>query len=335
MSSKPDLGAKGAAWWNAAPAGIALFLGGFSLLNLIGELRWHGFDASLWWVDMGALPPFLARVVLLICGLALLAFGLHSPRSVWRRSFTVACGGFLGAVSLMNSIHFYVLIARGKIQAGIPVPLSLAITLGLVAVVVQAWQPRSALPPRTRLFSACAVALLCALLFPLGQMFLLGKTDYRRPAEVAVVLGARAYADGRPSVALADRVRTACELYHDGLVKKLLFSGGPGDGPVHETESMTRMAIGLGVRPEDILVDTHGLNTRATTRNTLQLLDELKASRVLVVSHFYHLPRVKLSYQRQLREVCTVPARESYLLGQIPFNMAREIVALWVYYLRP
>ncbi|HWQ90126.1 MAG TPA: YdcF family protein, partial [Clostridia bacterium] len=152
---------------------------------------------------------------------------------------------------------------------------------------------------------------------------------------VAVVLGARAYADGRPSDALADRVRTACELYRQGLARTLLFSGGPGDGAVHETEAMKRMAVGLGVKPEDILVDEQGLNTRATVRNTNALLDRLHADRVLVVSHFYHLPRIKLTYQRTQREVYTVPARESYVLRQLPWNMAREIAALWVYYLRP
>jgi len=86
-------------------------------------------------------------------------------------------------------------------------------------------------------------------------MFCFGKTDYRRDADVAVVLGARVYADGHLSDALADRVRTACQLYRSGLVKKLLFSGGPGEGAVHETEGMKRMALQLGVESRDILVD--------------------------------------------------------------------------------
>ena len=61
-----------------------------------------------------------------------------------------------------------------------------------------------------------AVAFACLAIFPLAQMFFFGKTDYRRPADAAVVLGARVYADGRLSDALADRVRTACQLYRDG-----------------------------------------------------------------------------------------------------------------------
>jgi hypothetical protein len=47
------------------------------------------------------------------------------------------------------------------------------------------------------------------------------------------------------------------------------------------------------------------------------------------------LPRIKLAYQRDGWDVFTVPAKESHLLRQMPYNMAREVAAIWVYYLRP
>jgi uncharacterized SAM-binding protein YcdF (DUF218 family) len=77
------------------------------------------------------------------------------------------------------------------------------------------------------------------------------------------------------------------------------------------------------------------LNTESTVKNTSLMFQELHASRILVVSHGYHLPRIKLAYHRAGTEVYTVPARESYFLRQMPYNMAREVAALWVYYLRP
>ena len=180
-----------------------------------------------------------------------------------------------------------------------------------------------------------AVAFACLVCFSLAQMFFFGKTDYRRPADAAVVLGARVYADGRPSDALADRVRTACQLYREGLVRRLVFSGGLGDGAIHETEAMKRMATALGVRAEDIWLDKAGVNTQATVRNTEAVFAQWHASRILVVSHAYHLPRIKLAYLRDGWDVFTVPAKESYLLRQMPYNMAREVAAMWVYYLRP
>ncbi len=318
------------------PAGVALFLGLFSIVNVLGSLFWSGFDASVWWVDMRSLPAWLARVLLAICGVSLIAFGFRRPASFRARAGTVFCAGFLATLSLVNTVVFFILSFKGHIISPIPLPVSLLVA-GFLAwiAILSMGAPKTPGRWQEGLGFTAAIAGLCAVAFPLAQMFLFGKTDYRRPAEVAIVLGARAYADGRPSDALADRVRTACELYREGNARKLLFSGGPGDGTVHETESMRNLAVKLGVPSQDIILDKGGLNTRATVRNTRALLDQMRASRVLVVSHFYHLPRLKLTYSRANREVYTVPARETYLLRQLPFNLAREVVALWVYYLRP
>ena len=98
---------------------------------------------------------------------------------------------------------------------------------------------------------------------------------------------------------------------------------------------MKRMALQLGVKEQDVLIDETGLNTQATVKNSEAIFARLQASRVLVVSHFYHLPRIKLAYQRAGWDVYTVPAKETYVLRQTPYNMAREVAALWVYYLRP
>ena len=331
---------------DALPRGLALFLGGFALLNIFGHLRASGFDANLWWIDFRAVPSWLSNAFLLVSAFCLVSFALRPQQSASRRLLTIVCIGLLGLVAALNAIEFYVLWIRGSIRAGIPVPFSLFVCGGLVAILfsrtaaVSETSRRMLLRPNDHkmsdsLLPTFVVCLACAATFPFAQMLFFGKTDYRRPADIAVVLGARVYADGRPSDALADRVRTACNLYHNGTVKKLLFSGGPGDGSIHETEGMKRMAIQLGVKPEDILLDAHGVNTQATVKNTEALFQQLHASRILVVSHFYHLPRIKLAYHREGWEVYTVPAKESYLLRQMPYNIAREVAALWVYYFRP
>ena len=52
------------------------------------------------------------------------------------------------------------------------------------------------------------------------------------------------------------------------------------------------------------------------------------------VSHFYHLPRIKMAYQRAGIEVYTVPARETRTLLKLPQFVAREVAAFWFYYAR-
>ena len=330
LPTQPGLEAR-----RALPRGLALFLGGFALLNILGGLCCAHFDANLWWIDLRVLPEALATALLLLSSACLVGFAVWPPRSGWRQFLTVGCVGALGVVALANTTQFFVLLARGVVSPGIPVPLSLFVGAALALILAAACR-RAAPNCRTggRL-RALAVAFACLVCFPLAQMLFFGKTDYRRPADAAVVMGARVYADGRLSDALADRVRTACQLYRDRLVRRLVLSGGPGDGAIHETEAMKRMATGLGVKAEDIWLDKAGLSTQATVRNTEPLFLQWHASRILVVSHAYHLPRIKLAYQRDGWDVFTVPAKETYFLRQMPYNMAREVAALWVYYLRP
>src|SRR5205085_2927019 len=124
--------------------------------------------------------------------------------------------------SLFETEVFFRLLFGKHISAGVPLPMSLAIGCALVFILASILRGRPAKNDAKSAFQVITVAFACLLAFPLAQIFCFGKTDYRRPADVTVVLGARVYSDGRPSDALADRVRTACALYRDGLTHKLL-----------------------------------------------------------------------------------------------------------------
>jgi uncharacterized SAM-binding protein YcdF (DUF218 family) len=311
---------------------LALFFGTFSLLNLAGNMRLSGFDANLWWIDLRALPELPATLFLFVASVCLVAFGLRPPQSAWRRRLTGGVLLALAAATVWNILEYYSLLWHGKVRTPLPLPFSSVILAALVLIFLGNRQPAPPARFSGRLMAALAV---CVAAFPLAQMMFFGHTDYRRQADVAVVFGARAYKDGHPSDALADRVRTAYDLYRDGLVKKIIFSGGPGDGAISETEAMRRLALRLGVKAEDILTDDHGLTTAATVKNTAATFAQLGARQILVVSHFYHLPRIKLAYQRAGWNVYTVPAKETRFIWKMPYFVARESAAMWSYYLRP
>ena len=317
---------------------LALAIGAFATVNALVDLWLPGFDANLWWMDLRPLGPAGGRVALLGSGALLLAFALRPPERGARRALSLVAVAVLLVAAIGSSITYLALVARGAVttRLAVPIPLSLAVAAALALIL------RSLLAGPARLAGTGhpgrVVGVVLVLLgpgFPLGQMVLFGRTDYRRPADAAVVFGARAYADGRPSDALADRVLTAVELYREGWAPVLVFSGGPGDGEVHEAEAMRNMAIDLGVPPSAILLDRSGLSTQATVEGTCALFGERGFRRVLAVSHAYHLPRVKLAFARAGREVYTVPARESYLLTRMPLLMAREVVAVGYYWMRP
>jgi uncharacterized SAM-binding protein YcdF (DUF218 family) len=295
--------------------GIALFLGCFTLLNLVGDLRFAGTSGNVWWIDVPLLPLPFARALLALVAAALLWFAVaHPPRVV-----TLIAATLVFVAALANAVAYYALLARGAIRSSVPLPLSLLIAASILLIVarvnrIESWQ-------------SIAIAFVAsAIVFPIAQIATFGTTDYRRPADVIVVFGAKVYADGTPSDALADRVRTACALYRAGLAPRLLFSGGPG-----EPASMQRLATSLGVPAAAIVSDPNGVNTESTARNTVALLHT--PARILAVSHFYHLPRIKMTYQRYGSEVYTVPCEDT-VPGSMPFNVAREVAAFWRYYLR-
>jgi uncharacterized SAM-binding protein YcdF (DUF218 family) len=295
--------------------GIALFLALFTLLNLAGDLRFSGASGNVWWIDFPLLPLPVSRTLLALIALALLWFALGRPP----RPLTLAAPAIVFVAAVANAVVYYTLLARHAIHSSVPIPLSLVIALSMLVIVFRCDAIES-----TR--SIALAFLASAVVFPIAQITTFGMTDYRRPADLIVVFGAKAYADGTPSDALADRVRTACALYRGGLAPRLLFSGGPG-----EPDSMQHLAESLGVPPAAILRDPAGLNTESTARNTVALLHS--PTRIMAVSHFYHLPRIKMTYQRYGNEVYTVPCADS-VPGTMPFNVAREVAAFWRYYLR-
>lgn len=84
---------------------IAAFLGGFTLLNLVGNLIFPGFDANLWWIDLSPLPPALATVVLLLGASALLVYAIHPPRKMRWRCVTLAPILLLTIAALLDSLQ--------------------------------------------------------------------------------------------------------------------------------------------------------------------------------------------------------------------------------------
>ena len=315
---------------------IALFSGGFLVLNVLGELLQGGFDETVVLVDLRGGPFLLTRLTLLLAAVLLLVWAAWPAAGRVRRALTVSAVGFMGLVALANTADFYGHLARGLIDPPFPMPFSLLVFVGLLwvlrALMTPSREPDHAAPSRGRGIAVLFGSGVLFLLFPLLQMVFFGATDYRRPADAAVVLGARAYADGQPSQALADRVRTGVALWHEGLVPYLVFSGGPGDGDIHETESMRRLALSLGVPEDAILLDRQGLCTADTARNVARMAGERNWSGVLAVSHAFHLPRIKMAFRREGVPVWTVPAEETRALRSKPYLMAREVAAFWAYW---
>lgn len=271
-----------------------------------GDAAWRGF-----WFGLASTPAWFEAA----CELALAA-AILSRRRVARVWIAVMAG-----VALVDAHRTFGVFAAGGVVTALPVPLSLGLGIGLA---MWAWRP----PVRRHWGVEMPAVALGLALVPSLWIAAFGLIDYRRPADAAVVLGAKAYRDLTPSLALYDRTRTGLELYEQGMVDELLFSGGAG-----EPETMWRMASEAGIPEESVILDAEGLNTRSTARNLARISRERGWTRVLAVSHYYHLPRLKMACRQEGIDVRTVPCRMSRRLVREPYFLARETVAFYAYLL--
>jgi uncharacterized SAM-binding protein YcdF (DUF218 family) len=319
---------------NSLARGTLLFFGVFLLLNVLGETFSPRFDQSIWITDLRGWPFLLRTLFLFALATALLVLSISKTVSPNLRIASVAVLAVAALLALWQSFVFYRTWNNGAFEPGVPLPWTLLVAVGLAVLAYGVTKDKWHIEQMRWLPFAGGIAF-AAVLFPLAQMAFFGKSDYRRQADAIVVYGARTYADGRLSDALADRMRTGIALYKEGRAPKLIFSGGPGDGSIHETEAMRDFAHKAGVPLQAMELDKAGLNTDLTARNVSKLAKAQKLERILAVSHFYHLPRVKMSLQRENLQTFTVPAKETYTLRKMPLLIAREVAAIWAYYLRP
>jgi vancomycin permeability regulator SanA len=319
--------------------GAAVLYGLLALLAVVAELRGASAGLSLWWIDLGVLPAPVRIVALAAGGAILLAWALVRETGRRLRATAAVVALLVAAVAVRDTIVILTASASGAARLGVTIPLSAVTAVGFGLLALVTWRSsrrRGTLLGRGGIGLGIAV-VAWAVVFPLAQMLWFGTTDYRRPADAAVVFGARVYASGRPSPLLWDRLRTGIELYRQGLVARLVMSGGDGADGFNEARVMADVAAANGVPHDAILLDESGVTTEATVRNSLAVLAAAGAPdppTVIAVSQAYHLPRVQLAYSEAGIDVLTVPAPEAQPIVELPLFIAREVPAFWSYLLR-
>lgn len=101
----------------------------------------------------------------------------------------------------------------------------------------------------------------------------------------------------------ADRVWYAARLYHRGVARRIIVSGGSllvqKSGPaVNEAEAMRQFLVDLGVPAEAIVSEGNSLNTLENIRNVRAMVGD---ARVALITSAYHMPRaLKIARQGNL-----------------------------------
>lgn len=152
-------------------------------------------------------------------------------------------------------------------------------------------------------------------------------------APVAIVFGA-AVRNGIATPILQDRVARAVELYRAGKVRKLLMSGDNRFIDYNEPEAMRQVALRLGVRDEDIVLDYAGRSTYDTCYRARAIFG---LNQAVLVTQRFHLPRALLlcesfgihvtGYAADLRVYAGGTANELREVAALPYAILQRYVA--------
>jgi uncharacterized SAM-binding protein YcdF (DUF218 family) len=162
-----------------------------------------------------------------------------------------------------------------------------------------------------------------------------GEQDEQRPADAIVILGAAQY-DGRPSPVFEARLAHAVGLYHQGLAKTFVVTGGriPGDTTT-EAAVARAYAISHGVPSNAIIGEDQARNTLTSMRSVAGLLRDRGLHSAVFVSDPTHMLRVLRMAADLGIEGYGSPAPDSPTMGD-PVARAQatvhELGALGVYF---
>ena len=142
---------------------------------------------------------------------------------------------------------------------------------------------------------------------------------------VALVLGAGLWPDGSLTPVLADRVAVAAELYHAGVVQKLLCSGDNRFVHYNEPQAMLAYAVRLGVPEQDIVLDYAG---RRTYDSCYRAREIFGVERAVVVTQRFHAPRaLYLCEALGVDAVAAISDRQAYSSRRVTWE-TREYLAV-------
>ncbi len=129
-----------------------------------------------------------------------------------------------------------------------------------------------------------------------------------RPRPFIVVLCGGCRFSGQLSEATCARVEYGVDLFRQGLAPRLILSGGrwaphrPACAP-----RMQSLALSLGMRPENILVEDRSSRTAENAREVARLLPAHGARAILLVTSPLHMRRAKLCFEKHGVEVSCAP----------------------------
>lgn len=186
-----------------------------------------------------------------------------------------------------------------------------------------------------RLVIVCALyggfSLAAALLALTARILLAFPGDAVLPAECGLVFGAAVHRTDDPGPGITRRTSTAARLVHEGMVDRLIFTGGRGAAS-NESEAavMRSVAMRRGVDPDLITLEEQATSTWENLVYARPLVSD--CSSIVGISDHYHLARIQ--YLAELQGWGELPVYPADNPPNDAFTMRsvmREVAAMFYY----
>src|SRR6476620_4450320 len=142
-----------------------------------------------------------------------------------------------------------------------------------------------------KLLIAIVVLVLLFLVGTAVRIYTYGSVAVDKEADAAVVLGAAVWSQNVSPV-FRERINHAVNLYQEGKVRKLIFTGGQGNAnEPTEAAAASSYAQANGIPVQDILIEQKSHTTFENIVNAKQLADANSLKTVLIVSDPMHMKR--------------------------------------------
>jgi len=150
---------------------------------------------------------------------------------------------------------------------------------------------------------------------------------FDEPADAAIILGAAIWED-KPSPVFKARIDHGINLYKQGRICYLVFTGGTGpENIMSEAEAAKNYALGQGIASQNILIETTSKITYENLVEAKKLLDKHQLNKVLIVSDPLHMKRaMKMAHDLNLRAMSSPTPTSLYKSKRKKFSfLIREM----------
>lgn len=130
------------------------------------------------------------------------------------------------------------------------------------------------------------------------------------PGDCLLVMGSKVLTGNKPDIMMQERVETAVKFITPGL-KAIILTGGTVDQKKPEAEVMKELLLKKGIDERKLIIEREATSTIENLAFSKPLILKSNCEKLDIVSHGFHLARIKLTAQRlQIAINRLIPAEE-------------------------